>query len=167
MIEQPAFAFDAAAVSGKGAIRSDHPVTRHDDSDGIGTVGESDSADRGGTADALGETAVGDRGSARYLAQGLPDLPLEWSPSSRDRNGLDCIQFPCEVLFDCAGYAAGISRVDFKAVLAVVKSKLAMDNVELIGEQSDAKVSELINHKCELADWGEDGRGREIELAAH
>lgn len=44
VIEEPAFAVDAAAVAAEGAVGADDAVTRDDDGDLVFAVGESDGA---------------------------------------------------------------------------------------------------------------------------
>ena len=78
MLEKPAFALDASSVAGKGAVGSDDAVTRHDDSDWIGTVGETDCSDGVRSADLFGKVSVRDGCAVRDLSQCAPDLALEW-----------------------------------------------------------------------------------------
>src|SRR5580692_2655689 len=77
MLQQPSLAFHAAAIAGEGAVRSDDAVTGNNDTDGVGTVGETDCADCSGAADAARELAVGDGGAERNLSQSLPYLTLK------------------------------------------------------------------------------------------
>ena len=57
MLQEPAFAFEAAA--GEGAVGSDDAMAGDDDTDGINAVGQTDRADCRRAADSLGELAVG------------------------------------------------------------------------------------------------------------
>ncbi len=84
------------------------------DADGVGAVGEADSADRFWAADAFGQFAVGDGGAERNLAKSLPNLTLG---NDRDRlvfAGRYCLtrsEIAVEVVADGFGKTiAGIFR---------------------------------------------------------
>ena len=48
MLQQLALERQAAAIAGEAAVGADHPVTGHDQGDGIGAVGGANGAGRGG-----------------------------------------------------------------------------------------------------------------------
>lgn len=77
VIEEPTFAFDAAAVTGKGAVGTDDPMTGEHDGDGIGSICGSDGTDCGGMADLARELTVRSGASAGNAAQSAPDLLLK------------------------------------------------------------------------------------------
>src|SRR5438067_10810329 len=102
VFEEPALAFDAAAVAGEGAVGADDAMTGDDNSDGIGAVGEADCPDCGWAADSIGEFAVGDGGAERNLSQSLPYLTLEGRAIGFDWEGVDGGEVSCEVVADDA-----------------------------------------------------------------
>src|SRR6185312_6532874 len=79
MVEQPALALHAAAVTGERAVGSDHAMTGDNHANWIRSVGETDGPDREGTANFFSKLAVGERFAAGDRAEGFPDLALEWS----------------------------------------------------------------------------------------
>jgi len=89
VLEEPAFAFEAAAVACEGAVGADDAVTGDHDTDGVGSVGEAYGADRGGATDALRELAVGRGGAGGDFAEGAPDFALEWGAGGLDWKGVD------------------------------------------------------------------------------
>src|SRR4051812_29760625 len=61
VIQQPAFARQAAAVAGQRAIGPDDAVTRDHDGHGVRAVGQADGAASTGAAEAFGKLAVAAR----------------------------------------------------------------------------------------------------------
>ncbi len=167
MIEQPALAFETATVSGQGAVGPDYAMAWHDNGNGVGSVGESDSTNGCGMADALGQGAVRDGASAGDLAQSLPDLTLERRASCSDWNVVDGVQLAGEVAGDGVGNAFRITRRDFEAFRTVVKAELTFDDFSAVGKESDAQASMGINGDHQVADWSGDGRKREMQRAGH
>ena len=89
MIEEPAFALDAAAVSSKRTIRTDNAVARNYDSYGVIAVGCAHRPDRSGVTDAACEFAVRGNGATRDVAQFVPDFELEGSAPGGDGDCVD------------------------------------------------------------------------------
>ena len=81
MLEKPAFALDASTVTCEGAVGSDDAVTRYDDSDRVGAVGETDCSDGVGSANLFGQLSVRDGCAVRDLAECAPYVALEWCAS--------------------------------------------------------------------------------------
>src|SRR5271157_4420528 len=74
VLEQPAFARQAAAIAGQPAIAADDAMARHNDTDGIAPVGEPHGPDGFGFADAFGERTITECRPARYGAKRIPHL---------------------------------------------------------------------------------------------
>ena len=89
VIEEPAFAFDAAAVAGQRAIGADHAMAGYDDGDGIGTIGRADCPDSGRMTDPLCEPAVRRCRTAGDLAQRLPDFALKGRAAGGSGNAVN------------------------------------------------------------------------------
>src|ERR1700686_187315 len=77
VIEQPRLSFESSAVTGEGTVGPDHPVTGHDDGDGVTSVGQADGARRLGIPDAPRQFTVRNRLAVRYLSQPRPHALLE------------------------------------------------------------------------------------------
>ena len=75
--QQPALAVQAPAVARERPIRADHPVTGHDDGDGIAVVGETHRARRARIADPPRELAVAPGFAERDFLQFLPHPALK------------------------------------------------------------------------------------------
>ena len=58
MIEKPALAFNATAVSGEGSVGADDAVAGDDDGDRIGSIGCADGANSVRMADVLSELSI-------------------------------------------------------------------------------------------------------------
>src|SRR5580704_11221292 len=102
VLEQPLFAFEAAAVAGERTVSADHAMAGHDDADGIRTVGEADGANSFRPANLFGELAVGDRRAAGNCAERAPDFLLEVGAASFHGDGVDGGEFAAEVAIDRA-----------------------------------------------------------------
>jgi len=89
VVEEPAFALDASAISSERSVRSYDAVTRNYDGDGVVAVGCADGPDCVGMTDAASEFSIGCGRATRYVAQFLPDLTLERRASGGDRDRVD------------------------------------------------------------------------------
>ena len=160
MVQEPALAFDATAVSSEGAVGADNAVAGENDCDGIGSIGRADRADGSGMADLLGEFAVGDGGAAGDGAEGLPDFALKGGAGGFDGEIVDGVEFSAEVASKGCGEAVGIAR-RFKVKLAasILISEVAMDRVFVFGEEGEAQAAGDVGDEHHLAD----GRGESIE----
>ena len=85
-IEQRLFDRQPAAVAGERSVAADDAVTRNDDRDRIGSVGETDGAHRFGIADAPRELSVAGGLAVRDIAQRAPHLLLKRRALRRERN---------------------------------------------------------------------------------
>src|ERR1700722_12876396 len=103
MLQKPAFALDASAVTCEGAIGSDDAVTRHDDSDRVGAVCETDCSDGVGSADLFGQLSVRDGCAVRDLSQRAPYLTLEGRASCAYGELVDCLELSCKVTLHHVG----------------------------------------------------------------
>src|SRR5580698_10791886 len=99
MSEQPALARDASAEPGQRAVRSDHPMTRHHDRDGIAAVGEAHRARCFRIADALSLLAVGPGFAIRNLHQVVPRTPLKFRAVETQRQ-VELASLALEVLLE-------------------------------------------------------------------
>ena len=79
MREQPALALQPAAVACQRAVGADHPVTRHQNGDGIAPVGEAYGARSVGIADSTRKLAVAPCLPIGDFPQLLPHAPLKRS----------------------------------------------------------------------------------------
>src|SRR6266700_1165048 len=77
MLEQPAFAIQAAAEAGQLTARPDHAVTGHDDGDRVLAVGGAHGASGARVAEAPRQLAVARGGAVGDGAEEIPHLPLE------------------------------------------------------------------------------------------
>ena len=77
MLDQPFLAPQAAAITGQTAIRTEHPVARHDDGDLVGTVGARHRAHGGWPFHGGCECRIADDFAHRDLPQAAPDIALE------------------------------------------------------------------------------------------
>ena len=121
MTEQPFFAGKAAAVAGQRAVGADDAVTRDDDTDGIGAIGEAYGANRGRTADSRGELGVGDCAAAGNGAQSRPHFFLKRCAEGVDGEIVDGFEIAFEVaadgLAEAVGVGSGLQRVASGPVL--------------------------------------------------
>lgn len=77
MPTQPLPAFDAAAISRKGPIAADHPMSRNHDVDRIGTIGTAARPARVWMADYLCELSVRRCGACRNTTKFGPQFALK------------------------------------------------------------------------------------------
>jgi hypothetical protein len=89
VLEQPAFALQAAGVAGEGAALADHAVAGDDDRDRVAAVGEADGAAGARHAEAGGELAVAGGGAERDRAQRAPHALLERGTAGTDREQVE------------------------------------------------------------------------------
>jgi hypothetical protein len=166
VVEEPALAFDAAAVAGEGSVGSDDAMTGDDDGDGIGAVGEADRANRRGPADGGGEFAVGSGCTAGNVAQSLPDLALEGRAGGGDGEIVDDAQLAGEVARDGVGEAVGIAcGGENESVRAVVFAQLAEDDCVALAEQGRAQIAGLVGDEHQGADGSREPIERERKWA--
>ena len=155
MVEEPAFAFDAAAVAGERAICSDDAVAGEDDGDGIGSIGGADGADGGWMADPFGELAVGGGCAAGDGAEGLPDFSLKRSAGGFDGDVVDGVEVAGEVACDGLGEAVGIGcGLKVELARSILIGEMAMDGVFVLGEEGEAQSAGGIGDEHHLADGG-------------
>src|SRR4030095_5249998 len=83
--EQPPLAFNAAAITRQAAVGSDDAMTRHDDSDRVVAVCETDRSGRARSVDALREPSIAFCPAKRDIAHRAPDRPLERRAAWRER----------------------------------------------------------------------------------
>src|SRR5271155_2605230 len=102
MREQPALARDSSAESGQRAIRSDHPMTRHHDRDGIAAVGEAHRARCLRITDTLSLLAVGTGFAIGYLQEVAPGTPLKFRAVETQRQ-VELAPLSLEVFLELAG----------------------------------------------------------------
>lgn len=76
MIEEPAFAFDPAAIALKRAVGSDHAMAWDDDRDSVFTIREPDRSRTTWIIELVSELAVGNGLSVWNREQCVPDLAL-------------------------------------------------------------------------------------------
>src|SRR6266404_7240550 len=86
VLQQGAFALDAPAVAGEGAVTADDAVARDGERDGIGGAGAGDGADGAGGADSARHVGVGARFAARNAAQLFPYALLKRGGADVERN---------------------------------------------------------------------------------
>src|SRR5580765_528907 len=77
MIQQPFFVRKATAVARERAIGADHPVTGHNNRNGIRSVGSADGAACSLATNFPGEFAITYRCTGRNLPQGTPYFALK------------------------------------------------------------------------------------------
>ncbi len=165
--EEPAFAFDAATVSGEGSVGADDAVAGNDDGDGVCSVSGADGADGSGAADFFGEFAVRGCGAAGNCAQGAPDLLLEGGAGGLDGKGVDGLEVSVEVAGERLGEAMGVmGGFEDESGCAVLVAQMVADAVVVIGEESEAEVAVVVSddahgaNRCgELVDDEEQGVG--------
>ena len=177
VIEEPALALDAAAIAGEGAVGPDHAMTGDDHADGVGAVGQADSANGAGPADARGKLRVGDCGPARDLAEGAPYLALERSACGGDGKGVDGMEVAGKVACQSFGQAVRIvSRMQFDLRAGVVMLEKTLQVVGTAGTEWDvgpegcAQVPFVIGDQEQLADGGEKavkGKWQNLNVRPH
>ena len=86
MLEQPALARQASAVSREGAVRADHAMAGHDDADGIERVGARNRANGIGDTQALCQRPVAHNLPRHDPTQFRPDFALELRPAAVRRD---------------------------------------------------------------------------------
>src|SRR5207249_1821073 len=77
MLEQPAFAFDAAAEAGEVTVRTDHPMAGHDDRDRIFAVGGAHRPGLSRTPETFRKLTVTGRCAVGDGAKEIPDAAFE------------------------------------------------------------------------------------------
>lgn len=80
MRKEPTLAAHPPAVADQLAVRSDHPVARHDDGDGISRVRAGHGPDGRGSADRIRQLGVRNGAPRGDLPQARPDSFLKRSP---------------------------------------------------------------------------------------
>src|SRR5687767_8714650 len=85
VLEEPSLAIGAPAEARERSVRADHPVTGHDDADGIAAVRAADGAHRADVAHATREIEVADRLPEADVAQRAPHASLEGRAVGRER----------------------------------------------------------------------------------
>lgn len=168
MVEEPAFALDAAAVSGERSIGSDDAVAGHNDRDRIGAVGCAYGSHGIGMADLRGELAVGGRFSAGNGAEGAPHLLLKGCAAGVDLEVIDCVQVAGEVACESFGQAVWVSlELEIKLANAVAIGQVAVDRVVVLGEEEQAQFAVVTRNKNHLANWGGQTVEHKMELMRH
>ena len=76
MIEEPAFAFESAAVAVEGAVACDDTVAWDHDAHTIQTIGQSDGSGPAGVVEAGRQLSVGECLAVGDLDEGVPDFAL-------------------------------------------------------------------------------------------
>jgi hypothetical protein len=149
MIEQPALPLDPAAIPGERTIRSNHAMTRDNDSHGIRSVGETDSPNRSRAADAFGELSVGDSRAAGNLPERAPNLELKWSATSLNLQRIQDADLSSEVASKRIGKPVWIpSGFKQESATAELLCQLPTDGFLILSEKSEAQAPRPIadNH---------------------
>ncbi len=97
VVEQPALARKAAAITGQRTVAADDAMTRHDNGDRVGAVREADGARRGRLAESGRERAVARGGSGGDLPQSGPDGILERRAGGTGRKRVDGSEVAVEI----------------------------------------------------------------------
>jgi len=92
------FFFDgkASAVSGEFAVAADDAVARNDDWNGVGAIGEADSAGGVGVPDAVGKLSVGNGFAEGNVEQMAPNFALKFG-ALRSQWKIEGFEFASEV----------------------------------------------------------------------
>ena len=80
MGQQPAFDGQSAAKTDEGTIGADHAVARHNDGDGVGTIGLTHGAGHAGRAQLAREPGIAPGLTEWDEPQSVPDASLERRP---------------------------------------------------------------------------------------
>ena len=84
MFEQPLLAKKATGIAGEPAVRSDDPMTRHNNGDRIRAVCGAHRPTCSVFTEVAGELAVADCGSRWNGPKRPPDFTLDWRAASRN-----------------------------------------------------------------------------------
>lgn len=77
MFEQPGVALDTIAITGKRTIGSDHTMTRHDGSNRICTIGQTNSPNSCRPTNLFGKLRIRNGRAAGNLSQRTPHITLK------------------------------------------------------------------------------------------
>ncbi len=153
MIKEPTFAFHAASITGQGAIGTDYAMAWHNDSNGIGSVGQADCPDRSRTTNSLSDLCIGQGRSYRDISQGTPYFTLEGRASGLHRQTVDCAKIAGKVTKNRIGQAARIdSRFQSKTILAIMKPQQAAHSHFMICPINGPQVPVMVRYENHLSD---------------
>lgn len=153
MIKEPTFAFHAASITGQGAIGTYYAMAWHNDSNGIGSVGQADCPDRSRTTNSLSDLCIRQGRSYRDVSQGPPDFTLKGRASSLHRQTVDCVQIAGKVTTDYIGQAARIvSRFQIETILAIMKPQQAAHPCFIICPINGPQISVMVRYENHLSD---------------
>ena len=103
MFEQPLLAKKATGIAGEPAVRSDDPMTRHNNGDRIRAVRGAHRPTCSIFTEVAGELAVADCGSRWNGPKRPPDSTLEWRAASRNLDAREYVDGRMgSVLADCS-----------------------------------------------------------------
>src|SRR5207244_2095435 len=97
VIEQPSFAFYAAAIAGERAVRADHPMTRHDDANRIGPIGQTNRSNGSRTSKLRRQRTIGQGLAGRDRGESGPYAALERSAGSAPFDGCETPDIALEI----------------------------------------------------------------------
>jgi hypothetical protein len=152
MFQKPPLAFHTSSVTGKRSIGSDHPVTGHNNPDGIGAVRKTNGSHSSGTADPLGELCVGDGGTAWDISQFLPHNALEVGAAGLHGESIDSLEIARKIAANCMKQCLWSAvRFEIESLLAVVKPKQALHTRFIVRPIHSTQVPGVIPHNQQLA----------------
>src|SRR5215472_5192950 len=107
MLEQPALAREAAAISRERAVGADDAMARDDDADGIAAIGAADGANGAGTAEARSERAIAQRRARRDGGEPGPDAPLKRRAGGAPGDRREARDIAVEIAAEAAHHVGG------------------------------------------------------------
>lgn len=150
MVEEPAFAVEAARVAVELALAVDDAVAGDDDGDGVGAVGGTDGAGRGGVADAPCEEAVGNGFAEGDVEEVLPDELVERGAAGRE-GSLEHAAGAGEVLGEFVGESLDVG------LRGGVILRSRVERVTGVGERAGCDALGGCGQE-EVAEWGGDAQ---------
>jgi hypothetical protein len=168
MVEEPAFAFDAAAVAGERAVGADDAVTWKDDGDGIGSIGSADGTDGGRVADLLRQFAVREGSTAGDGPESAPDFALKLRAAGFYGQVIDGVEIPCEVAGDGVGEAVRIGGgLEMEFARSILIGEMTMDGVFVFCEEGEAQGADFVGDEHHLANGGREPVEEEVQGGSH
>jgi len=110
MLKKPALAIDSSSVPGERSVRSDHPVTGHDNANWIRTVGKANSTNCGGASNSLRKPGIGGGLAAWNFSQRTPHFPLKQRAGCLHRHAINRLKFSSKITPDSIGQTIEVAR---------------------------------------------------------
>jgi hypothetical protein len=174
VVEEPALAVHAAAISGERAVGPDDAMAGNDYADGVGAIRGADGADRIRLADSPGEFAVRDGGAAGDVAESAPDGALKVGAGGFYGDVVDGVEVAGEVAGEGAGETVRVARgAEFDSCVTtprtmtfpwgprrVVAGEDRLEVAIIFSEESSAEIAFVVGDDLQVAD----GSGEVIEV---